>query len=49
MQMPNRAQAREGVSNRMTDRMRSSASTILTSGRGVMQEGETERKTLLGQ
>ena len=48
MRQPNRTQAREAAGSRAMDRFRGS-NTILTSGRGVMQSGDTERKTLLGQ
>ncbi|MCC6863265.1 MAG: hypothetical protein IT544_00450 [Rhodobacteraceae bacterium] len=34
---------------RITDRMRAASSTILTSNNGVLQSGQTQGKTLLGQ
>lgn len=49
MRQPNRSQVRSDVTSRVNDRMGGAPSTILTSGRGVLREGETERKTLLGQ
>ena len=48
MRAPDR-QALDAAGRRTTDRMRGSTRTILTSGRGVMEEGETQGKTLLGQ
>lgn len=48
MKSPDRAAVRDASGNRVNDRMRSSARTILTSGSGVTTMGDTEKKTLLG-
>ncbi|HEY7824057.1 MAG TPA: hypothetical protein VIG24_14545 [Acidimicrobiia bacterium] len=49
MRAPDRAGARANTSQRVTDRMRSATSTILTSGSGVTATGSSDKKTLLGQ
>lgn len=48
MKSPDRAAVRDAAGQRTTDRMRSGARTILTSGSGVTSMAETEKKTLLG-
>lgn len=48
MRAPDMA-AVKSASRRTTDRMRATTDTILTSGRGVTEEGTTQGKTLLGQ
>lgn len=48
MRQPNRFNVRAEAGTRAMDRMRTNQ-TILTSGRGVLEPGEMERKTLLGQ
>lgn len=48
MKSPDRAAVRDASGNRVNDRMRSTARTILTSGSGVTTMGDTEKKTLLG-
>lgn len=49
MQQPDGAAVRSSAGRRTGDRIRSSASTILTSGSGVSETAPTEKKTLLGQ
>lgn len=43
------AGAVESAGRRTTDRMLAATDTILTSGRGVTTQGQTQGKTLLGQ
>lgn len=49
MRQPDNAAVRTAQERRVTDRVRSMAPTILTSGSGVTERAETEKKTLLGQ
>jgi hypothetical protein len=49
MKIPDGGAVRGERSRRVTDQMRSSAGTILTSGSGVLTPGVSEKKTLLGQ
>lgn len=46
---PDAGAVKSNVGRRALDRMRSTASTILTSGSGVTTSAPTEKKTLLGQ
>lgn len=41
-------EASKGAGNAQRNKMRSAASTILTSGSGVMSSASTDKKTLLG-
>lgn len=41
--------ASKSAGNTQRNKMRSAASTILTSGSGVMSSASTDKKTLLGQ
>lgn len=41
--------ASQGAGNAQRNRIRSAASTVLTSGSGVMSPASTDKKTLLGQ
>lgn len=49
MKQPDSGAVRTAVGRRTEDRIRGGANTILTSGEGVMQQGMTDKKTLLGQ
>jgi hypothetical protein len=49
MRSPDQGAVRADVGKRATDKLRSGANTILTSGSGVTQGAPTEKKTLLGQ
>lgn len=46
---PDYAGARSTAARRTGDRVRSASQTILTSGSGVTETADTEKKTLLGQ
>ena len=48
MRDPDAGAVRSTTGRRATDRMRSAAQTILTSGEGVTSAAATEKKTLLG-
>lgn len=49
MKLPDNGQTATAAGRRTSDRVQSAASTILTSGQGVLQSGQTQGKTLLGQ
>ncbi|TIW56688.1 MAG: hypothetical protein E5V54_11255 [Mesorhizobium sp.] len=49
MKAPDQGAVRASVGKRQTDKLRSGANTILTSGSGVTTAAPTEKKTLLGQ
>ncbi|RJT41998.1 hypothetical protein D3227_04785 [Mesorhizobium waimense] len=49
MREPDQGAVRAGVGKRATDKLRSGANTILTSGSGVTAAAPTDKKTLLGQ
>ncbi len=49
MKEPDGGAVRTATGRRTQDRVRSGANTILTSGSGVMDTAETDKKTLLGQ
>lgn len=49
MKLPDGGQAVSSAARRVVDNVRSRTNTILTSGQGVMESGQTQGKTLLGQ
>lgn len=49
MKAPDAGAVKSATGRRTMDRMRAGANTILTSGGGVMDAAQTEKKTLLGQ
>lgn len=46
---PDGAAATSAAGRRTMDRVRAGSNTVLTSGGGVMQQAQTQGKTLLGQ
>lgn len=49
MREPDQGAVRSSVASKTKDKLRSGANTILTSGSGVTQAAQTDKKTLLGQ
>lgn len=49
MRAPDGAVVRSNASRRTEDRIRAGADTVLTSGSGVTDFAQTQKKTLLGQ
>lgn len=48
MKYPDNGAVYDAAQRRVTDKVRSAANTILTSGSGVLNFAPTEKKTLLG-